>query len=72
MAYLQRFYLHQSLLENDPQQLVNACLFLSVKVHEMDLPHTEFCKRFGIEIDRKKTPLAVNEQALLRGLNFQL
>ena len=56
------------MFDNDPHLFVYACLFLSVKIHEIDLPHQEFCKHF--EIDPKKNHLAHNEQILLRGLNF--
>ena len=39
MAYLQRFYLHHSLFTFDPQHFVYAMLFLSIKVHEIAIPH---------------------------------
>ena len=68
MAYLHRFYLHESVFAYDPQQFVYAMLFLSIKVHEIDLPHQQFCQHFAI--DPRKINLARLEQVLLAGLNF--
>ena len=70
MAYLQRFYLHQSLFTHDPQHFVYAMLFLSIKVHEIAMPHQQFCQFF--EVDHRAINLARIEQILLSGLNYQL
>ena len=70
LAYFQRFYLNHQMFEYDPHLLIEACLFLSIKIHEINLLHQEFCKHF--EIDHRKNYLAQNEQILLKGIQFQM
>ena len=70
LSYFQRFYLHHQMFEHDPNLLIEACLFLSIKIHEIPLAHQEFCKHFAI--DPKRNHLAQNEQTLLRGIQYQL
>jgi hypothetical protein len=44
MAYLQRFYISQSIFIYNPKEITFACLFIAAKIEEKDYTPEHFCK----------------------------
>ena len=69
LAYYQRFFLVNNMFEFHPGHFMHPCLFLAIKISELNLPFMLFCEKF--ELDPKMNPpLDYNEQILLNGLNY--
>ena len=72
MAYFQRYYLHKTLFQTDPdkiEQIRNACLFLSTKANEVTLPEHAFCQT--LQLDHRVASLAHYEQIVVKEIGFQ-
>jgi len=54
MAYLQRFYITQSIFIYNPKEITFACLFIAAKIEEKDYTPEHFCKSL------KKDPASLN------------
>ncbi len=67
-AYLQRFYMTESIFIYKPKEITYACLFMAAKIEEMDYTHEKFCR--NLKQDPNELYLINNEQLLLQTLHF--
>ena len=70
MAFLQRFFLFESVFCHSPENIAYACLYLAAKLEEMNYTANHFCQ--ALKLDPAQVNLVAHEQILMEGLKFDL
>ncbi|KAG1649709.1 Cyclin-H [Nymphon striatum] len=70
--YFKRFYLHNSVMDYHPKQLVATCVYLACKVEEFNLSITQFVANIKGDVEKAMDIILNNELMLMEQLHFHL